>query len=584
MSLRKKVVLALLGVIAVSLLLTTVALRTIVYPMFDSLQLRMAEGDLARVEIALDAVAAVVDSANRDWAEWDATYDFVQGKNPAYEKENLYGYSFFEIDVNLILFYDAQGRLFTGRFMDVRRSEFVPPEEVLIEPLAPDDPLVRHEDVEGGLRGLLRTRKGPMIVSSRPILTNMGKGPIAGALLFGRLLDDDEIEKLEQRTEASFALIPLGGEGLSEEELDAAGPSTSGRPHHGQKEELLLTYRAIPSVYGEPAYLLRVETPREIAAVGFNALALAALFFALTALFPVALMWLLIQRMIVAPLSGLTRHIVELCGSRDLSQRIGLRRDDEIGALADQFDSLTADLEVARREMGASRDAALEIPKLKSEFLANVSHEFRTPMNGVIGMADMLLQTQLTTRQHKFARTIQSSADKLLAIVNDILDFSKLEARGVELEQRRRSGWRPWPGSRVPRRAGRRRGLPGRSDPAAADPAQSRGQCHEVHLRRGDRAPRVAGVAAGRHAPDPLRGARHRHRNRAGAVRARVRFLLPGGCLLDPRARRHGARAHHLPAPPRHDGRRDRRRERGRCGIHLLVRRAAALARGDPPE
>jgi len=438
MSLRKKVVLALIAVVVISLLLTSVALRTIVYPMFDALQLREADGELARVEAALDAVTTVVNSVNIDWAEWDATYDFVQGKNPVYEEENLHAYTFLEIQIDLMLFYDAEGRLVKGRFVDRQRSKFAPLDEVLIEPLGPDDPLVRHEDryLAGTVRGLLHTRRGPMIVASRPILTTLGKGPIAGTAVFGRLLDATEIEELKRQTEVSFALIPLDAEGLSEEDLAAARISTSGRPHHRQNEELMLTYRVIPSVYGEPTYLLRVETPREIAALGFNALFLAALFFAITALFPVASMWLLLQRMIVTPLSGLKRHILEMRGSQDLSRRLGLRRGDEIGTLADQFDSLTADLEVARREMAASRDAALEVAKLKSDFLATVSHEIRTPMNGVIGMADMLIETQLTARQREFAQAIQYSADGLLAIVNDILDFSKLEAHGAELEQR----------------------------------------------------------------------------------------------------------------------------------------------------
>ncbi len=436
MSLRKKVVLALIAVVAISLLLTSVALRAIVYPMFDALQLREAEGDLARVEIALDAVSSVVDSINLDWSEWDATRDFVQGRNPGYEEENLYGHTFQKIEIDVMLFYDAQGQLFRGWFMDPQKSEFAPLEELLIEPFAPHDPLVRHEDMAGSVRGLLRTRRGPMIVASRPIIPTLGTGPIAGALIFGRLIDDAEIDALERQTETSFSLIPIDDARLSEEELAAARDSTSGGPQHRQDEELLLTYRAMRSVYGEPAYLLRVETPREIAAVGLVALSLAALFFALTALFPVVSMWLLIQRMIVAPLSGLKRHILEMRESRDLSRRIALERNDEIGTLAEHFDSLTADLEKARREMAASRDAALEVAKLKSDFLATVSHEIRTPMNGVIGMADMLLETQLTGRQREFARTIQQSADGLLAIVNDILDFSKLEARGVALEQR----------------------------------------------------------------------------------------------------------------------------------------------------
>ncbi len=126
-----------------------------------------------------------------------------------------------------------------------------------------------------------------------------------------------------------------------------------------------------------------------------------------------------------------------LAGSA-IDQRFAQRSALEAARLRDHVEELErtrVELEGATLQLKAALGAAEEANRAKSEFLATISHEVRTPLNGILGMAAALLRSDLEPRVREGLTVIRQSGDALLHILNDILDLSKIEAGRITIEE-----------------------------------------------------------------------------------------------------------------------------------------------------
>ena len=162
----------------------------------------------------------------------------------------------------------------------------------------------------------------------------------------------------------------------------------------------------------------------------------------------------LLARRLVRPIESVQAAAARI-GSGALDQRIEVGANDELGALAEEFNRMaerlqesyagleqkveerTRELETALGELDEKSRELEAASQHKSAFLANMSHELRTPLNAILGFSQVLregMAGEINAKQAEYLDDVLSSGHHLLALINDVLDLSKVEAGEVKLE------------------------------------------------------------------------------------------------------------------------------------------------------
>lgn len=176
-----------------------------------------------------------------------------------------------------------------------------------------------------------------------------------------------------------------------------------------------------PEILGQVTLALHKRTQKELATtILLGILGTSSVAAALLLAFLVQM-----SRRITSPLEALAR-VMGRAEHGDLAARADLAgSQSDIQEMQHAFNAMMDQLESRERELQRARDSAVESARLKGEFAANVTHELRTPMNGVLGLLDLLHDTKLGARQLEYVELARKSAEGLLALIDNILDFSK---------------------------------------------------------------------------------------------------------------------------------------------------------------
>jgi len=354
MSIRLKVILILLVILATLIGVLQFISGGVVLRIVLSLEDTIARTSLERTDQAVQDYLDVLDSKVNDWAPWDDTYSFIQGLNPGYVDENLDEATISNLDLNVLLFYDEDGKLYFEKTVDLETQQEIHFPADLEQWLQTNATIFRFTGIEDSLSGVIPLGERFLLVAARPILTNAAEGPIQGALVFGRFMDEKVFRVFSQDSLelSAYSLITTQ---LPADVKEALISLTVENPVHIKTldADRIGGYILMEGLQGKPAAILRTELPRTIFQQWDDLRRFFLLFEIGISVGVVVLTGLLLDGLVLKRLMSLGRQVQQVGSTQAVKDPIRIGGKDELSILA-------ADINKTLQALNESRQALQE--------------------------------------------------------------------------------------------------------------------------------------------------------------------------------------------------------------------------------
>jgi signal transduction histidine kinase len=370
-SLGAKLVLILTGVGLVGAVALTLLLATVITPSFNQLEREAVGGHVARTQAVVHDFASKVESAVRDYGDWNASYDYMAEPSRAFEEESFSTLAMANLDINGMAYVRPDRTPVIARWIDVENQRDVPGmRAALLRTIAGID-FARALARRSSAAFYLRVGDTLAAVALAQVRRSDGSGAARGYVLMARTITFAQLSTLLQL----------------KAELAAAAQDVSITPHATRTRIAV----PIPGPNGRAVATAAYAIDRDLSVLGRRMLLLAVVGSSLLLAFVLWVLRRMIARLVLRPLHRVERHMGLVRESGTLGLLTEEPRKDEIGSLVTSFNSMLRQLKDLREQ--------LEVQSFtlgRSESAVAVMHNVRNALNPVSTVLSQGVAADLT--------------------------------------------------------------------------------------------------------------------------------------------------------------------------------------------
>jgi diguanylate cyclase (GGDEF)-like protein/PAS domain S-box-containing protein len=323
----------------------------------DRQERKLVKDNMERVIKLIDKDTEALNATAGDWSLWDDTYYFLKGDNDTYVQDNLADASVATLRLNMMIYLDNSGKIIYSKGFDLNTNKETQLSEDMNKYIYPESNIIKHNNLDSIVSGLIFVDDKPMIVSSRPISTSNKTEPKAGTLIIGKFIEGANHKILQDLTDSKVIINQINNK-----------TSFNGEKHYiiednGYEHVVNILNKnsivcdtIIKDVIGNPSLFIRMEMPRDIYNEGYSNLKLFVKIFAAAILVLSLLAMISTEKLILSRLNKLNNFIKDISLNKDTSQRIILKGKDEITNLAEATNSMLQEIEYGNQEIKKNKE------------------------------------------------------------------------------------------------------------------------------------------------------------------------------------------------------------------------------------